>query len=57
MLVRLTYTYQWKVKKHPKKGYQIIHRCMGCGEEKVNIIAEDTLQGDSMDAILKLASL
>lgn len=45
------------IKKHPKKGYQIIHRCLGCKEEKVNIIAEDNVQSDSMDEILRLVSM
>jgi hypothetical protein len=32
-----------------KKGWQIVHRCITCGVEKVNRIAPD-----DMDAILKM---
>ncbi|WP_432664873.1 RNHCP domain-containing protein [Wukongibacter baidiensis] len=36
------------------KGMQIIHRCMKCGKEKVNKIAEFDNQPDDIDVIVKL---
>lgn len=32
------------VHHHSKKGYQIIHRCKKCGEEKVNRAAPDDFE-------------
>ena len=32
------------VQYHSKKGYQIIHRCMICGEEKTNRTAPDDFE-------------
>ena len=37
-----------------KKGYQIRHKCQVCGVVQVNRIAENTVQPDNMDVILKL---
>lgn len=37
-----------------KKGYQIKHRCIKCGFERVNIIAEETEMPDNFELILKL---
>ena len=37
------------------KGYQLIHKCLECESKKVNIIAENTVQPDSFDEILKLS--
>lgn len=45
------------VKYHSKKGIQIVHKCVKCGEVKVNIIAEDIKQPDDIDIILKLKVL
>ena len=42
------------LKNHTKKGYQIIHRCIECGHEGVNRIAENTIQPDSTEMIIKL---
>ena len=39
---------------HSKKGYQIRHRCIKCGAERVNRIAENTLQPDDLDVMLGL---
>jgi len=39
---------------HRKKGYQIIHECEGCGVQKVNKVARDTVQPDDIEEILKL---
>ena len=36
------------------KGFQIIHRCLDCGTEKVNKVAESTLQPDDIEALLLL---
>ncbi len=36
------------------KGYQIVHRCRRCGEESVNIIAEDPVQPDDISEITGL---
>ncbi len=37
-----------------KKGIQIIHHCVKCGVNKVNKIATDDIQSDSLDEIIKL---
>jgi len=42
------------IKNNSSKGFQIIHRCLECGEEKVNRIAENTIQCDSIDELSKL---
>jgi hypothetical protein len=38
-----------------RKGYQIVHRCLKCGVERKNIVAQG-LQGDedSIEALIKL---
>ncbi len=38
----------------PKKGQQIVHRCLKCGAEKLNKVAEDTEQNDNVKLILDL---
>lgn len=40
---------------HSKKGYQIRHKCMKCGAERVNVIAEDTIMPDNYTRICKLS--
>ena len=42
------------VKKTSKKGMQIIHECTICKGISVNKIAENDLQPDDIDGILKL---
>ncbi len=37
-----------------KKGMQIIHECMVCGQIKVNKVAEFDDQPDDMDLVIKL---
>ncbi|MGD9143082.1 MAG: RNHCP domain-containing protein [Dehalococcoidia bacterium] len=37
------------------KQIQIIHRCLRCGIEKVNKIAEDAVQPDDIDEIIRLS--
>lgn len=39
-----------------KKGYQIRHKCMKCGLERVNVIAENTVMPDDYEQICKLSS-
>ena len=36
------------------KGLQIIHRCVLCGAERVNKVAADSVQPDSIEAIAVL---
>jgi DNA-directed RNA polymerase subunit RPC12/RpoP len=36
------------------KGYQIIHRCLKCGQQSVNKTAENTVQPDNTEALIKL---
>jgi DNA-directed RNA polymerase subunit RPC12/RpoP len=36
------------------KGYQIVHRCLVCGEERVNKAAVNTGQPDDADALTGL---
>lgn len=38
-----------------KKGWQIIHRCTGCGQQSVNKIAEATTQPDCYDMLARLS--
>ena len=37
-----------------KKGWQIIHCCQTCGMQKVNRMADNTVQADNQDEINKL---
>lgn len=37
-----------------KKGHQIIHKCLRCGVQRVNKIAENTDTPDCLDVILTL---
>ncbi|GHV29579.1 RNHCP domain-containing protein [Clostridia bacterium] len=37
-----------------KKGLQILHRCLMCGEERLNKIAENTEQCDDYQFVLEL---
>lgn len=42
---------------HPKKGYQIVHRCTRCGHESRNVAClEDRIQPDSLEALLTIMS-
>ncbi|MGD0779619.1 MAG: RNHCP domain-containing protein [Dehalococcoidales bacterium] len=43
-----------RLKYKSGKGYQIIHRCIKCGVEKVNKIAEDTEQPDNIEILAGL---
>jgi hypothetical protein len=36
------------------KGYQIIHRCLTCGAERVNKAAMDTIQPDDIEALARI---
>jgi hypothetical protein len=38
----------------PGKGYQIVHRCLSCGEERVNKVAAGTAQPDDIGALMRL---
>lgn len=44
------------IKYKSGKGYQIVHRCVTCGVQRANIVAEDTHQPDCMEAIVQLSS-
>jgi len=39
------------------KGYQVVHRCLQCGERRVNRVAENTIQPDDIGAIIRLLPL
>lgn len=43
-----------KLKYKSAKGYQIIHRCLACGNESVNITAVNTEQPDDIDMIISI---
>lgn len=43
-----------KLLYNTKKGWQIIHRCQKCGIEKVNKIAENSIQSDDWEKIIAL---
>ena len=36
------------------KGFQIVHKCLLCGEEKVNKVTENSVQPDDIEEIIKL---
>ena len=36
------------------KGFQIVHRCLKCGAESTNKVAELSVQSDNIDTLLKL---
>jgi len=36
------------------KGFQIVHKCLKCGDIVINKIAENTAQADNMEELLKL---
>ncbi|UCB43299.1 MAG: RNHCP domain-containing protein [Dehalococcoidales bacterium] len=36
------------------KGFQITHRCLRCGEERVNRLTENSIQPDDIEEIIKL---
>ena len=42
------------IRYNSHKGYQIVHRCVKCGKEKINLIARDTVQSDDLLKILNL---
>ena len=42
------------IKYKSGKGFQIVHRCLLCGAEKVNKIAGDTNQPDEIEALAGL---
>lgn len=37
-----------------KKGWQIVHKCQKCGHEKVNKIADNCVQPDDINLLIKL---
>lgn len=37
-----------------KKGWQIVHKCLKCGEEHANKIAENCTQPDDLNLLIKL---
>lgn len=36
-----------------KKGLQLVHRCVRCGEVRVNRVAQQTIQPDDIDRIVE----
>ena len=36
------------------KGYQIVHRCLVCGAERLNKAAADTVQPDDIEALARI---
>lgn len=41
---------------HSKKGYQLVHQCLGCGIISKNKVAENTVQADEYISFLKKIS-
>ena len=37
------------------KGYQVIHRCLRCGKRSVNRVAENTVQPDDIELVIRLS--
>lgn len=44
-----------KLIRHGKKGWQVVHKCKKCGEEKVNKIAEGYPQPDNWTILIQLS--
>ncbi|WP_054948713.1 RNHCP domain-containing protein [Numidum massiliense] len=42
------------LKRHKKKGYQIVHECQRCGKRHVNRIAQHTVQSDDWHTLIAL---
>lgn len=42
---------------HSQKGWQIIHHCSRCNKRGVNSIADNTVQEDDWDAVIKLGQI
>ncbi|MBA2368181.1 MAG: RNHCP domain-containing protein [Candidatus Protochlamydia sp.] len=38
-----------------KKGWQIVHVCLKCGQKKLNLIAEGDVQSDDWSKIIELS--
>jgi len=38
----------------PDKGYQVIHRCLRCGEKRANKVSDSILQPDDIEQIAAL---
>ena len=36
------------------KGFQIVHRCLRCGFERANKVAENTIQPDNIERLIEL---
>jgi hypothetical protein len=45
----------YRLKYSGKKGWQILHKCQKCGQEKLNLIAEGDAQSDDWSMIVKLS--
>ncbi len=43
-----------KIEYNTKKGYQIVHKCLKCGNLQKNKIAENTIQEDNKELINKI---
>lgn len=43
-----------KVIFNTKKGWQIVHKCHKCQNEKVNVLAGGAVQPDCLEAVIKL---
>ena len=39
-----------------KKGWQLVHRCLRCRVERLNRVADDTVQPDTIDGLASLAA-
>lgn len=44
-----------RLKHSSKKGWQIVHKCLNCGKEQLNIIAAGDVQSDDWEEIVKLS--
>lgn len=38
------------------KGWQVVHRCAACGAERVNMVAEYTVQPDDPETLIRLTT-
>ncbi|MDP7638098.1 MAG: RNHCP domain-containing protein [Candidatus Hydrogenedentes bacterium] len=36
------------------KGFQVVHKCLRCSEQRVNKVASDTVQPDEIEALARL---
>ena len=44
-----------RLRQKSGKGFQIVHRCLRCGFERANRVAENTIQPDNVERLIELS--